>query len=142
MNEDAKNNLIPVCFKVLIFAFIFVKKGILISIFAIFFLDYSYYIIIKIIFGLTPLTGYDKIFITTKQINRVTILWSLEFSNFNTEKMENFIKEKFIKLIEKFRSKLIYKFGEYFWKEYPYNEEAFKQNIIIKEKLSKDEIIE
>ena len=88
MNEDAKNNLIPVCFKVLIFAFIFVKKGILISIFAIFFLDYSYYIIIKIIFGLTPLTGYDKVFITTKQINRVTILWSLEFSNFNTEKME------------------------------------------------------
>ena len=142
MNEDAKNNLIPVCFKVLIFAFIFVKKGILISIFAIFFLDYSYYIIIKIIFGLTPLTGYDKIFITTKQINRVTILWSLEFSNFNTEKMENFIEEKFIKLIEKFRSKLIYKFGEYFWKEYPYNEEAFKQNIIIKEKHSKDKILE
>ena len=92
MNEDAKNNLIPVCFKVLIFAFIFVKKGILISIFAIFFLDYSYYIIIKIIFGLTPLTGYDKVFITTKQINRVTILWSLEFSNFNLEKMKTIDK--------------------------------------------------
>ena len=80
MKEDAKNNFIPVCLKILIFAFIFAKKGILISIFAIYFLNYVYYIIIKIIFGLTPLTGYDKVFITTKQINRVTILWSLEFS--------------------------------------------------------------
>ena len=140
MKDDSKNNFIPVFLKILIFSIIFFKRGILISIFATYFLDYIYYIIIKIIFGLTPLTGYDEVFITTKQINRVTVLWSLKFSNFNTEKMKNFIIKKIIKQIGKFRSKLIFKFGEYFWKEFPFNEEIQKQNIIIKEKITNEEL--
>lgn len=140
MKEEVRNNFILVFLKILFFCSFYYKFGISLSLFSTFFLDYVYYYFLKIIFGLTPLTGYDKIFITSKQINRVTILWSLEFSNFNIKKMNDFITEKIIKSIGKFRSKLIYNFGEYFWKEFPFNEEIPNKNIIIKENFSKEEL--
>ena len=101
MKEEVRNNFILVFLKILFFCSFYYKFGISLSLFSTFFLDYVYYYFLKIIFGLTPLTGYDKIFITSKQINRVTILWSLEFSNFNIKKMNDFITEKIIKSIYK-----------------------------------------
>lgn len=141
MDKHIKSSIIPLGVKIVIFILFLSKFPIFISLPLFIFLNYIYYFILHKNFGYQKLTGYDKVFLTNTKSSKVTLIIKLKFSNFNVNKMKDFIYEKLISKISRFRSKLIFKFYEYYFKE-EQSQENIKDNQIIINKDIKEEEIE
>ena len=125
-------DLFSTTFKIILFYRIIKWQGFLFG-FPFFILLFSCYrIIISKIFKLIPLTPLDICFYSNNNSNRFNIISILEINNFNYEIIKNTFINKSIKNIKKLRLKLIYKFYNYYWKEFDI-ENIIKNVFIYKE---------
>lgn len=107
------------------------------ALFIFFFSIYLYHKIISLLFGLTPLSGYDKVFITTNPSQRYQITsFSRYIKNFDPEKYRQFLKDRLVSKNPKYHSRLIKKFMEYYWYEDPDIEKAYNSIIKLSPRLN------
>lgn len=93
-----------------------------------------YHFLLKKIFNLTPLNGYDKVFVTQNPLFRYQVISMMKFSNFDTEKMKEYIYKNLVQKVPKFRSKIKKKFLEYYWEEVK-DEKEVQSRIVVKSKV-------
>lgn len=141
MDSHVKSSIIPLIIKLGILVVLLSKFSIFFAFSLLIFINYIYYYILYNYFGLQQLTGYDKVFLTKIKQNKVTLIIKLKFSNFDSVKMKDFIYEKLILKIVKLRSKLIYTFNEYFFKEDKSQINLKDNQIIINNERIKEEEI-
>jgi hypothetical protein len=70
-------------------------------------------------FKLEKLHWKDKFFVSFKENKRQTIVTCMKFKNFKEEELKQAIIEKQLKVFRKYRSKLVYKFFDFYWEELP-----------------------
>ena len=117
--------------KFLYFLLLISKLNFFISIIIFFLSIYIYHKIIFYIYNLTPLSGYDKVFLTTNPTARYQITsFSRYMKNFDPVKYRQFLIDRLISINAKCRSKIVKKFMEYYWYTEPDIEKAC--NSIIK----------
>ena len=101
-------------------SFFLIKKfGLILGIILIYIIFKIYELYMYYFFGLENITGIEKIYITQELKNRFQILSYFKISNFNKEKLKNFLIEKYFYSLKKFRQKLILKYYEYWLYEVP-----------------------
>ena len=123
--------IVLLAIKIIYFLFLIKNFNIFISILIFFFSIYIYHKIIYYLFNLTPLSGYDKVFLTTDPIGRYQIAaFSRYMHGFDPVKYRQFLIERLISKNAKCRSKIVKKFMEYYWYTEPDIEKA--ANSIIK----------
>ena len=140
MDNEVKSSFIPFSIKFGLLILLITKFSVLISIISLFILNYIYYYILSYYFGLQELTGYDKVFLNKIKSNKVTLIIKLKFSNYNVEKMQDFIYNKLISKIPRLRSKLIFTFYEYFFKEVKSHKNIKDKQIIINQNIKEEDI--
>lgn len=64
----------------------------------------------------------DKIFISSKVSKMFNLIGIVFLDDFDQEKIKNFIIEKAIKKIKAFRSRIVYKYFNYYWQEISFEE--------------------
>jgi hypothetical protein len=118
--------------------FLIIYFGFILGIILIYLLFKLYELYMFYFYGLENITGIEKIYITQELKNRFQILSYFKISNFNKEKLKNFLIEKYFSSIKKFRQKLILKYYEYWLFEVP-KEEVLKAIKILNEPINNDE---
>ena len=97
---------------------------------------YIYHKIIYYIFGLKPLSGFDKMFLTTSPVGRYQITSLSRYNKgFDVKKFSQFLKERIVKIFPRYHSRLIKKFMEYYWYEDPDIEKACNKIIKVSPRL-------
>ena len=81
-------------------------------------------------FDLKQISNTDKMFISTNIIKFPIILGVLFFKNFNTQKIKKLLIERGLKNIKKLRSRLVYKYFNYYWEEISLSSAVEKIKII------------
>ena len=130
--------------KIIYFIFLLSKLNIFLSI-SIFFLSiFIYHKIIYLKYNLTPLSGYDKIFLTTDPISRYQITsFSRYMSNFDPIKYKQFLIDRLVTKNAKCHSRIVKKFLEYYWYTEPNLEKSYNSIIKITPKLKNyDQVME
>ena len=97
-----------------------------------------YTLLITKIFKVEKLTGIDKTFLDKNFHKRYQIVSLMSFSNFNAEKISNFILETHINKLHRFRLKLTKIFFEYWWTEVDAAEAKNKMKIYPRIKTEKE----
>ena len=130
--------------KIIYFIMIFHYFNIILSPFIFFSSIFIYHKIIYYIFGLKPLSGFDKMFLTTSPVGRYQITsFSRYYKSFDVKKISQFLKERMVKIFPRYHSRLIKKFMEYYWYEDPDIEKAYNKIIKISPRLKNfDEALE
>jgi hypothetical protein len=113
-------------------------NGILLGLFLSFCLFFLYRFIIEKIYDIT-FSSIDQSLIGFTEDEKYNILVVLVIDDFNPEKLKELIIERGFKTLKKLRSKLIYKFYNYWWKEVSV-EEASKRIIISKTTIREEEL--
>lgn len=97
-----------------------------------------YTLLITKIFKVEKVTGIDKTFLDKNFHKRYQIVSLMSFSNFNAEKISNFILETHINKLHRFRLKLTKIFFEYWWTEVDVAEAKNKMKIYPRIKTEKE----
>ena len=122
--------------KIIYFIMIFHYFNIILSPFIFFSSIFIYHKIIYYIFGLKPLSGFDKMFLTTSPVGRYQITsFSRYYKSFDVKKISQFLKERMVKIFPRYHSRLIKKFMEYYWYEDPDIEKACNKIIKVSPRL-------
>ena len=117
--------------KLFLFSLLCYKIGFIYALILTFLTNRLYLTILSKIFKLEPLSAGDLNFMWCNFEERYNIMSFLTFEDFDTEILKNHIIEKGIKNIPKLRSRIIFKFFEWYWKEIP-TKEVIKNIQIIK----------
>ena len=84
-------------------------------------------------FNLKKLTGIDKIFFSRKHKHRYQVIATMNFNNFDTTNMFNYVKSQYIDKYSKFKQILVKKAHEYWWRPLsPAEESAMNKSPPIK----------
>ena len=89
------------------------------------------------VLGLEHLGGMDKVFLSADMNERYGIVSLTVYTNFNPENAKKLLIERIVKPLWKLRTRLVYKFFDYYWEEVPL--EKALECIIIKPPF-KDEL--
>ena len=144
MNKENKKHssflltFLPMIIRFGLSFFLIRKFGLILGIILIYITFKIYELYMYYIFGLENITGIEKIYITQELKNRFQILSYFKISNFNKEKLKNFLIEKYFYSLKKFRQKLILKYYEYWLYEVP-KEEILNTIKILNEPINNEE---
>lgn len=116
--------------KMIIYLLICYYLGIIIGSSLSFILHKFHMYLVDKLFKLEPLTPGDMNFIWSEDHERYNLVTFLIFEDFEPEKIKNLLIEKGIKNFRKLRSKVVFKFLEWYWEEGTI-EEAIKRIEII-----------
>jgi NRPS condensation-like uncharacterized protein len=103
--------------KMIIFIWICYHVGIIIGSIVSFILHKLHMCLVDKLFKLEPLTPGDMNFIWTDDHERYNLVTFLIFEDFEPEKIKNLLIEKGIKNFRKLRSRVVFKFFEWYWEE-------------------------
>jgi len=117
--------------KGIIYLFICFKLGFIFGTLISYILHKSQLFLLNKIFKIVPLSPQDMNFIWTEDYERYNLVTFLLFENFEPEKIKELLIERGIKNFAKLRSKIVFKFFEWYWEERPI-EEAIERIEIIK----------
>jgi NRPS condensation-like uncharacterized protein len=118
-------------FKMAIFFFIISKFGFIFGIILSLILHKFHMFLMEKFFKMIPLSPGDLTFVWMNDKDRYNVVLFLKFEEFNAEKIKNLLIERGLKNFQKLRSKLRFKFLEFYWEEVSV-EEASKTIEIIK----------
>ena len=95
------------------------------------------FMFLRHVLGLEHLGGMDKVFLSADMNERYGIVSLTVYTNFNPENAKKLLIERIVKPLWKLRTRLVYKFFDYYWEEVPL--EKALECIIIKPPF-KDEL--
>ena len=118
-------------FKMAIFFLIISKLGLVYGILLSLALHKFHMLLMEKFFKMIPLSPGDLNFVWLDDKDRYNLVLFLKFEEFNAEKIKNLLIERGLKNFQKLRSRLRFKFFEFYWEEVKV-EEAIKTIEIIK----------
>jgi len=116
--------------KIIIYFYICYRLGMCLGTLISYFLHHLHMLLMDKIFQLEPLSPQDMNFIWSEENERYNLVTFLIFEQFDTQKIKNLILEKGIKNFRKLRSKVVYKFFEWYWEERKIDEALERIEII------------
>jgi hypothetical protein len=109
-------------FKTLLWVYILYKFGIIKGILSIVIFIYAYNFFMQKILNLSPLTAGDLLFMWSKEDDNYTLLAIQVLDSLKIEEIKQIIIEKGIKRFRRMRSRLHYKWFDWWWREIPLEE--------------------
>lgn len=114
--------------------------GIVLGLTFIYVLFMGYRFIMLKLFGLEMLLNLDKCFIGLSNRAKINLQCILTFENFNTESIRSIFVNQALMKLNKLRKKVVYKFGNYYWKEIADLQEAYDRIKIIRNIKNEEEM--
>jgi NRPS condensation-like uncharacterized protein len=127
-------------FKSLLSIWLIYYYGAILGLTLIYVLFMGYRLLMFKLFGLEMLLNLDKCFIGLSNRAKINLQCIMTFENFNAQAMRSLFVDKALMKLKKLRKKVVYKFGNYYWKDIVDLQEAYDRIKIIRNLKNEEEM--